>query len=733
MTTREILVALILCTTFLAGGVPAGESAAEATSQIEPGLLVVPANRWTKIGDVPPDPLGRELQPGRGAFWRYDPGSGLFFRYGGYTPTDDNSLWTYDLASRTWANPLSVDYSWPPPQDRPGAGAWWCPAYDTKRKVFWLHGGSGLAARTHKELFDDIWRLDPAAWAFAPAKCRDYPRFTAPIIYDAKNDLVVRAPAYGGEWAARHNQQRTWVYNPNTNAWEGRATGTMPPYVGSTVFVYEPNLGKAVYCGHEKDGESLVVWTYDAAANLWERLDIAGEAPPGRVWPGACYDPVNRVVLIYGGAGKKPGGGYGYMHRGGGTVLDDTWALDVARRKWTRLDVGAPERPTLPGQSQWPRFILPIAMDYDTRLNCAVVSAPTFGVWALRYQAGDLKLPELKLGPLKPFDKPREPTEPVYRMAPPNKRLLDMPPGQWMKLGGGPCLGGGEVPWVYDESTGFAIKYGGCNNGGTTFASGYGNDLSAYDPATERWIALRWVDPCGPPRPHNGCTRYYAYDPSRRVTWFAGGTAGNYLCSTTLGKDGMWVYDGVRDRWDQQPVEGQARFGTGVVGVFDRFRNRFLICPKETWAGDEVVAIDSAALKWMRTGQKTRSIMYTYGCFVDSLKGMMIVDFPGKEGQPSGPARTWLFTADDQWRDLAPGGDELPTRGRPTLAYDPGNELVLCIGLGRTFVYSVRENRWTDAGVETPKANEMLVFDRRHKVFLATAAMGVEVHAFRVK
>jgi hypothetical protein len=189
----------------------------------------------------------------------------------------------------------------------------------------------------------------------------------------------------------------------------------------------------------------------------------------------------------------------------------------------------------------------------------------------------------------------------------------------------------------------------------------------------------------------------------------------------------VWFYDGVRDRFDQQPANAMPKLGTGVVGVFDRINNLLLLSPKELWAGGNVAAFDSAKNAWRDTGQPGRSDMYTFACYVDSLKGLMVIDRAKDQ-----PSKTWLYdAAANAWRDLAPGGDALPDKGRPTLAYDPGNDVVLCIGLGTTLAYSVKDNRWTDLKQAT-KAAEGLVFDRRHKVFI-TASWGNEPEALRYK
>jgi hypothetical protein len=693
------------------------------------GPMTVPENRWVKVAGVPADPLGRELEPGRGAFWCFEPASGAFLRYGGYTPTECNALWRFDLASRAWRNALKVDYSWPPPGDRPGAGAWWCMAYDTRRKVVWLCGGVGLAARTHPELFEDIWQYDPAKQAFAPMKSKGFPRYGARIVYDSKNDLLIRAPAYDGEWGARHNKETTWVYAPAKNAWEGRKTPGSPRHALAGAFVFAADAGKAVYLAAERDHTSST-WTYDAAANHWERL-ACRENPPPRVAAGAAYDTHNKLVVLHGGVGASPKG-YSYLHRGGGTQLHDTWALDMAKAEWRKLDVGASLIPKLPGQ-QGRRFELVMAMDYDSRNKAMMLSAPTVGVWALRLRPeGAAALPELSLGALPPAEETQPRSEPVFQQAPPNRKLLELEEGKWVRLGGGPVVGGGEVPMVYDEATGFCLKYGGCNDGGgPTFNSGYGNCLVAYDPAAERWLALRWTDPCGPPRPNNGCTRFYAYDPGRKVTWFAAGTAGNYLAYSfppDAPASGTWRYDGLRDRFGLVPTTGRQP-SHGTICCYDRANGLFVTVPKEAWACPHVCVFDPGKGAWLK-GAAEKGYEYTYGCYVDSLKSLLVV-----KRLKDGPAKTLAYdAAAAAWRDMAPSGECPHGPGRPTPAYDPINDIVLCVSAGKTYVYVVSENAWKLVDTNTPpKVNEMMVFDRRHSVFLATAAMGVHMWAYRHK
>ena len=718
----------------LALGLLAAAGAA-APATIPSGPMTVPEDCWTQVAELPADPLGRELEPGRGAFLCFDPGSALLLRYGGYTPTECNALWTFDLSARRWDNPLKADYSWPPPADRPGAGAWWSLAWDGKRRVIWMCGGSGLVARRRPELVNDIWRYDPATHTFTAMRAKGFPAFSGGcrIVYDAKHDRVIRAPAYDGEWSAMCNRDRTWVYDPNQNAWEGRDTPGAPKSALAAVWVYDEAAGKAVYLAQGKDhtGET---WTYDAAlagSQAWVRVETR-ERPPARVVAGAAYDPENRQVVICGGVGH-PGSGYGYLFRGGGVQLTDTWALNLARGEWTKLNVGAPVVPALNGQ-KGARFEHFCALAYDAKNKALVLAAPTMGVWVLRRGAGQGAKPAaLQLAPL-PTAAPVAPVfgQPVFTMAPPNPKLVGLASNEWVQLDGGTAIGGGEVPLIYDEATGFCLKYGGCNNGGAgSFASGYGNDLSAYDPATERWMALRWVDPCGPPRPANGCTRSYAHDPVRKMNWFAGGTAGNGLAFslpadfTGVLERATWRYDGMRDRFELTSTSGRTPHGWDrVVCCFDRTNELFVFNGQ---------LFDPKAAAWSDGGPGLPVMYYTYACYVDSLKGMIAIKQEQK-GDNEWVYKTRLYSAASrEWNDL-PGGDGLPatkTRRNPMTAYDPGSDTVICVLDGKTFAYDVKGGNWHALAVKTPDVAEQMTYDSRHRVVLATGAMGRHMWAFR--
>ena len=699
--------------------------------------MTLPANQWTRIGDVPPDPLGRELEPGRGAFFCYEPVSGEFLRYGGYTPTDCNALWAFDLKKRRWENRLAVDYAWPPPVDRPGAGAWWSMAQDSKRNVVWFFGGWGLVQRTHADRINDVWRYDPATGAFEAMKAHNVPDSRLdgmPIIYDANNDLIVAAPVARDHRLDRRIQGRTHVYDPNSNAWEVRKTPEMPYNVrnGPNVFVYAPCIGKSVFLENDPEGGPAATWTYDAAENAWAKLDVS-ENPPSRVVAGSTYDSVNRLVIVYGGVGFGGVGGgswTGYLNAGSGTLLHDTWALDLSIPAWRKLDAGAPVVPRLPGQTR-DRFEIATAMDYDPKHETVVLAAPTMGVWALRYQPEKSNpRPALTLAPLPEFEPP-EPPERMYPLPPKNEKLLTLPPNEFVPLGGGIRVGGSEVPHAYDESTGYVISYGGCGSFGTTFSNGYGNPLSAYDPATERWIALRWYDPCGPPRHRNGCNMYIAYDTRRGRSWIWGGTSQNRLAMSRLpdwdGGSVIWSYSGLRDRFDMTAVMEQPRLmNNGVITCYDPENDLFVISPSRR---ESAFGFNPETGVWREIGPNRAGAGYSYACYVDTLKGMFIME------QGETPC---LFDAETgAWTELPSKGEvprvtgDHPQPNRSATAYSPDDNIVMAIADRKAWLYDVPTGIWTKVG-STPFVRHV-VYDKRHKVFLLFPLphRNVAVHAFR--
>ncbi|MGQ9663113.1 MAG: hypothetical protein ACUVWX_12365, partial [Kiritimatiellia bacterium] len=123
----------------------------------------------------------------------------------------------------------------------------------------------------------------------------NWPSYPARIVYDERNDLVLRAPAYDGEWAARHNKDTTWVYDPVRNRWEGRPT-----------LAYDSDQD-TVLCLH--DGRTYV---YTVKLNVWKKLDVD---PPGKAAECMVYDTRHKVFLATHNMEEHM---WAFRYRGGG-------------------------------------------------------------------------------------------------------------------------------------------------------------------------------------------------------------------------------------------------------------------------------------------------------------------------------------------------------------------------------------------------------------------------------
>jgi hypothetical protein len=165
-----------------------------------------------------------------------------------------------------------------------------------------------------------------------------------------------------------------------------------------------------------------------------------------------------------------------------------------------------------------------------------------------------------------------------------------------------------------------------------------------------------------------------------------------------------------------------------VICCYDRANNLFVADPSQTWAVPHVCLFNPATKAWT-AGAATKEYGYTFGCYVDSLKCVVAV----KRAKGADPKTMAYDAAAGAWKDLAPKGDCPYAEGRPTLAYDPDSDAVLCVLGAKSYVYSVKENSWKALETNTPKVAEEMVFDRRHKVFLASAAMGCHMWAYRYR
>jgi len=686
----------------------------------------IPANTWVRLADCPGDAEGREVPPGRGATWEYEPHAKLFLRYGGYTPRFSNALDAFDPATGKWTRLVGEDENYP--DSRPGGGCRWSMQYDAKRKVVYIAGG--LANGTTGA--NGIWSYDVAQKKFT-ALTRELPPHVSRLAFDPVHDVFVASPGPGSE-----TRGVTAVFALKTGKWERRSTNPLPQgaWAGGYPAVFHAGIQKVVVVGNEtvemKGG--LSVWTYDVPGNKWTKLDIAG-APANRSVTAVAYDPDSHIILLH-GVGKDG-------RDAADNVLNDTWALDIEKKEWKEIQTPGP--PVMKGIRDRVELLYRQALAYDTTNKRFLLSDPDLGVWAFRY---DAKAPPGKEAASKrfvplvgkaaanpPADGPKE-----VRLSLPtslNKRILDLPDNAVMPLGGG-RMPGDEVAWTYDADAGVFLKTGGCGNYSSPFWTGYGNNLLFYDPGTEKWYTRRVGDVSGALRPGNGCTRSIVYDPDRKVTWLFGGTASGPFCPAPASPPGEFTYDIKTDRYVKVPrggVPSEELAQIGCLLTYDADHHLIVLPYKErTWVFDTQKGGWSIRPSPDSPGKQYE---YTRQVYLKSKKVFLTLAKVEKEkGKPEN--RTYAYDpVANKWTDLN-AKDQPPFRGSKFgLVYDSKNNVVLLLGGGESWnqgwrndlwVYHVADNRWEKL---TPKLvgakegprfldNMPSAYDERHNAIIFT-------------
>jgi hypothetical protein len=152
-----------------------------------------------------------------------------------------------------------------------------------------------------------------------------YPK-GGPFPYD-----VLSAAAGSGEWRNEFPQGSGWTPEAGpakVPAWKGYrfstkdVKGNVRPHMRHTQMYNQ-------YC---LDTDGNAVWAIIADRTM--RLDLATmkwedfgykETPRGLKWASMCYDPVNKEVVLFGGAHKQP------------QLEGQTWLLSTEKREWRKL------------------------------------------------------------------------------------------------------------------------------------------------------------------------------------------------------------------------------------------------------------------------------------------------------------------------------------------------------------------------------------------------------------
>jgi hypothetical protein len=186
--------------------------------------------------------------------------------------------------------------------------------YDPVTKTVLLFGGTNMPNGDHS--FSDTWTWNGVIKTSAELHPISHPsaRTINQLVYDPATSTVV---LFGGVTTNLTPLNDTWTWNGIS--WSRHFPASSPAPRNGPSLAYDAGLSTVVLFGGAVGtccSDSMNdTWTWNGVN--WTEIYPA-TLPPARNAPAMDYDPLRKVVLMFGGAADS------------GRELDDTWFLAVA-------------------------------------------------------------------------------------------------------------------------------------------------------------------------------------------------------------------------------------------------------------------------------------------------------------------------------------------------------------------------------------------------------------------
>ena len=287
---------------------------------------------------------GRTHPTGRGEqAAAYDPCHGRIILFGGndFQPEEcadfgpkrfQSDTWMYSIEHDNWAR---LDIDGPPARGRHRM------VFDSSRKRMYMFGGRYREQPNsgNYTLFNELWAFDvnTDTWAEIPTEGRGpSPRSNTAMVYDYLNDQVV---LYGGNTSNNGLQfapmADTYILDLETMTWR-QVAGDAPPRRLFHRMVMDGEHGKVVLYGGGHEGAFTGdfypnVWAFDLETETWEEVwtPERSRGPDRRINPSLVEDQENGKIIMFAGHDETRVG-----HR------NDVWRFDMNNRKWAPVIAG---------------------------------------------------------------------------------------------------------------------------------------------------------------------------------------------------------------------------------------------------------------------------------------------------------------------------------------------------------------------------------------------------------
>jgi len=185
------------------------------------------------------------------------------------------------------------------------------------------------------------------------------PKVGSAMSWDPGRKIFFLHGGHDGNWNIR---PETWAWSPGSPEWnlvvdeEALSPGSR---ISHTMVRDSRRARLVLFGGTDMETTFGDVWALDGSETKWTQLETLGLSPPPRSQHGMVYDPATDQVLVFGGRDGKQ------------NFLRDTWLLDMADLRWTKLD--SPEGSLLPQPQDH------VKMAHDTLSGVTVLSGGSPG------------------------------------------------------------------------------------------------------------------------------------------------------------------------------------------------------------------------------------------------------------------------------------------------------------------------------------------------------------------
>jgi N-acetylneuraminic acid mutarotase len=193
--------------------------------------------------------------------------------------------------------------------------------YDPEQKLIVLFGGYGNGSH-----LNDTWIYNPQTetWNGVSSPLSPSPRAATTLVYEPQSKQLILFGGFASGHAIVYND--TWAYDTSKGSWADLKSKDPPSARASYGMTFDSKRNTIVlFGGFTEHGYFNDVWIYDPVKNLWREQKITGDAPSPRGAMGFAYDEGNDVFVMFGGFSDA--GFFG-----------DTWILDLNNNTWTEMD-----------------------------------------------------------------------------------------------------------------------------------------------------------------------------------------------------------------------------------------------------------------------------------------------------------------------------------------------------------------------------------------------------------